>query len=509
MTRHERLTRLAIALVATALVAAACSPLASPAPTAAPVDAKPSVAAFPSAPAAAPASAATPALPRMELTGTFKLEPASGPWDTPVTATAAGLRAQTKYDLVWSTGKVQWKLSEDRSRYVGREAQPVQQILQTVTTDSAGAFSARFVVPRGFGYAHDVAVVDSAQVIRNKMLFNVDMETRITPTSGPVGTPITVEVRGIGYQAYQNSFQLTYDNKYTGWVSSITTDGYAKFVIPATGNPGVHIITLGHSEFGAPYMNPNQQPVVASRPFPKLPFTVTDGPAVMAPAAEKQGFATMPARPVEKGIWTDPYGATVGTAATLQGKGLPANADVEVLWTTQVGNRSVSGFEERTGSIGKARTDASGALAWKFNVPDDLGGEHTITAKIGSLEVAKTKLYILANAFPLTVDRGPSGTQTTVHLKGVGWTETEQIYHVVYDNAFTGYACAFQSKGDLTIFLTVSGDPGWHYIDLYPGIYQGEEKRPANYKMPQLTALDDHPGERMPIFRFAFFISAP
>lgn len=503
MTRHERLSRLAIALLATALVAAACSP--ATAPTTDPAGAKPSVAAAPPA----PASAATPALPRMELTGTFKLEPAHGPWDTPVTATATGLRAQTKYDLVWSTAKVQWKLSEDRSRYVGREAQPVQQVLQSVTTDPAGAFAVRFVVPQGFGYGHDVAVVDSDRVIRNKMLFNVDMETRITPTSGPVGTPITVEVRGIGYQAYQNSFQLTYDNKYTGWVSSITTDGHAKFVIPATGNPGVHIITLGHSEFGAPYMNPNQQPLVASRPFPKLPFTVTEGPAAMPSPAEKQGFTTIPAKPVTKGIWADPYGATVGTAATLHGSGLPANADVEILWTTQVGNRSVSGFEERTAPIGKAKTDASGTLAWKFSVPDDLGGEHTITAKIGSSEVAKTKLYIVANAFPLTVDRGPSGTQTTVHLKGVGWTETEQIYHVVYDNAFTGYACAFQSKGDLTIFLTVSGDPGWHYIDLYPGIYQGEEKRPANYKMPQLTALDDHPGERMPIFRFAFFISAP
>jgi hypothetical protein len=142
-------------------------------------------------------------------------------------------------------------------------------------------------------------------------------------------------------------------------------------------------------------------------------------------------------------------------------------------------------------------------------VPDDLGGEHTITAKIGDTVAAKTKLYILASAFPLAVDRGPSGTQTTLHLKGVGWTETEQIYHVVYDNAFTGYACAFQSAGDLTIFLTVSGDPGWHFIDMYPGIYQGEEKRPANYKMPQLTALDDHPGEKMPIFRFAFLLTGP
>ncbi len=141
--------------------------------------------------------------------------------------------------------------------------------------------------------------------------------------------------------------------------------------------------------------------------------------------------------------------------------------------------------------------------------PDDLGGTHTIAAKLGDKDLAKTSMYILANAFPLSVDRGPSGTKTTLHLKGVGWTETEQIYHVVYDNAFSGYACAFQSSGDLTIFFTVSGDPGWHYIDMYPGIYQGSETRPANYKMPQLTALDDHPGEKLPIFRFAFLITAP
>lgn len=463
----------------------------------------------PTAAATAAPKASVAAVPKMEVTGKFALEPMKGPWETPVTATASGLKPAARYDLIWTTAKAQWRLSEDRSKYAGREAQPIEDLLQKVTTDASGAFKVTFTVPRGFGYAHDVIVMDEQKVIRNKSIFEVDMVTTITPKSGPVGTPITIEVKGIGYQAYQNSFQLTYDNKYTGWVSALTTDGYAKFVIPATGNPGVHIITLGHSEFGAPYMNPNQQPVVASRPFPKIPFTVTEGSAVMPTPAEKQAFATIPAKPVDKGIWSDPYGAIVGTAAKLNARGLAANSDVEILWTTMVGNRSVTGFEERTKSIGKTKTDPSGAFAWAFSVPDDLGGEHTITAKIGDAVAAKTKLYILANAFPLTVDRGPSGTQTTVHLKGVGWTETEQIYHVVYDNAFTGYACAFQSAGDLTIFLTVAGDPGWHFIDMYPGIYQGEEKRPANYKMPQLTALDDHPGEKMPIFRFAFLITAP
>ena len=505
MPRHEHLIGLAITLAATVLVAA-CTTSSAVAPSAPQPSAKPAASASGGAAPTTAAAAPTPSQQPMEVTGKLALEPAHGAWDAKVTATATGLKPATKYDLVWTTGKVQWKLSDDRSKFLGRTASAIQKVLQSPTTDANGAFQAGFTVPQGFGYAHDVMVVDAQSVIRNKSLFDVDMVTTISPTSGPLGTPITVEVKGIGWQSYQNSFQLDWDNGYTGWVSSITTDGYAKFVIPATGAVGTHIITLGHSEFGAPYMNPNQQPVVASRPFPHIPFTITSGSAVLPEPAEGQGFATIAAKPVDKGIWVSPYGATVGMAATLNAKALPANADIELSWTTMVGNRSVTGFEERTRTLGTVRTDANGAFAWAFAVPDDLGGDHVLAAKIGDAIVAKTNLYILANAFPLSVDRGAAGTRTTIHLKGVGWTETEQIYHVVVDNSFTGYACAFQSAGDLTIFLTMSGAPGWHFIDMYPGIYQGSETRPANYKMPQLTALTDHPGSPLPIFRFAFLV---
>jgi hypothetical protein len=499
--------RVTVAIAAAIFLAACSTTQAPPAQSQAPtVTAKPAATATAAVASAAPSASIQP----MELIGKFALEPARGAWDAPVTATATGLKATTKYDLVWTTGKVAWKLSDDRSKYLGRDAKTIQKVIQSVTTDANGAFKATFTVPQGFGYAHDVMVVDEQNVIRNKSLFDVDMTTTISPTSGPVGTPITVEVKGIGYQSYQNSFQLDYDNGYTGWVSSITTDGYAKFVIPATGAVGTHIITLGHSDYGAPYMNPNQQPVVASRPFPHLPFTVTEGPAVMPTPAETQGFAQVAGKPVAQGMWTEPYGATVGTPSKLNAKALPANSEVEIFWTTQVGNRTVTGFEERTSSMGKVKTDAAGSFSWSFNVPDDLGGTHTITAKLGDKEVAKTTLYILAQAFPLDVTKGPAGTKTTLHIKGAGWTETEQIYHVVVDNAYSGYACAFNSKGDLTIYLTMSGAPGWHYIDMYPGIYQGPlDAKPADYKIPQLTALNDHPGEKLPIFRWAFFITAP
>ena len=102
---------------------------------------------------------------------------------------------------------------------------------------------------------------------------------------------------------------------------------------------------------------------------------------------------------------------------------------------------------------------------------------------------------------------GPTGTPVTIHLKGVGWTETANIYTVVYDNSYIGYACAFNSQGDVRIPLQATGDPGWHFLDLYPAIYRGEEQRPRNFLIPQLSYAADHPGEDLPHFRFAFEVT--
>ena len=64
----------------------------------------------------------------------------------------------------------------------------------------------------------------------------------------------------------------------------------------------------------------------------------------------------------------------------------------------------------------------------------------------------------------------------TIHLKGVGWTDFDNIYVATYDNAYMGYACGFNSQGDVVINFTAAGAPGMHLIDFYPGIYQGPEK---------------------------------
>ena len=106
--------------------------------------------------------------------------------------------------------------------------------------------------------------------------------------SGPLGTPISFVMKGVGWRELENSWTLTYDNAFTGWVSSVTTQGTARFTIPATGNVGTHVIAFIHGEFTFPYLNPEQNPR-PDRPRFTKEFTITPGDPVLPPPLEQRG----------------------------------------------------------------------------------------------------------------------------------------------------------------------------------------------------------------------------
>jgi hypothetical protein len=109
----------------------------------------------------------------------------------------------------------------------------------------------------------------------------------------------------------------------------------------------------------------------------------------------------------------------------------------------------------------------------------------------------------------MTPASGPVGTPITIHLKGVGWTEYDNIYVATYDNSYMGYACGFNTGGDVIIHMTAAGAPGPHVIDFYPGIYQGPQDQAQQlYRLPMLTYADDHPGNHIPALRFMFDVTA-
>jgi len=459
----------------------------------------------------APDSSAAPSTAPVHYVGTFGLVPERGTAGTLVHATGSGFPSNAELALGWNTVEGRWVLGGDADeQFLGRTFDPVEQSLGAVTTDANGAFTTEFRAPQGYGFSHDVTV-ERAGTVLNKAGFQLDPTVTVTPASGPPGTPIQITMDGIGWGDLQNSWLVTYDNAFVGWLSSVTTGGLAQVAIPATGGAGQHLIRIIHGSFTVPYLNIQQSPQ-PDRPTFDAEFTVTNGPAVI-PGAPRSLPPTPGLEPAGGGtaIWTDPASATVGTALTVHGRGFDPGAAVQLDWSTVVGNRvGGNGWDERVSPLEAVNAGSNGAFMVTLAVPNDLGGGHRISASVGGDSKAETSFVITPSAAEIEPSAGPVGSDIVIHLNGVGWTETANIYTLVYDNAFLGYACGFNSGGDVVIHLRASGAPGWHFIDLYPAIYKGKDiKGVDNFRIPQLTAAEDHPGEHLPIFHFAFEVQGP
>jgi hypothetical protein len=181
---------------------------------------------------------------------------------------------------------------------------------------------------------------------------------------------------------------------------------------------------------------------------------------------------------------------------------------VSLVWETQAGSRvTEAGYAPRETDIGTAKVGPDGKIAMPFVIPDDLGGLHAISIRARDTTLARTAFVVETSIVSISPTSGPVGTPVSIHLKGVGWTDYDNIFVVTYDNAYMGYACGFNSQGDVVVNFTAAGAPGTHLIDFYPGIYQGPEGGQQLYRLPQLTYADDHPGNRIPALRFAFEVT--
>jgi hypothetical protein len=203
-----------------------------------------------------------------------------------------------------------------------------------------------------------------------------------------------------------------------------------------------------------------------------------------------------------------PTQGPVLTRATLKASGLPANTALSLVWSTWEGSRvSGNGFAPKETELTKVVVKADGQLDVPLDIPDDLGGLHTVSIRSGDRTLARTYFVIETSVVSISPKSGPAGTPVTIHLKGVGWTDYDNIYVATYDNGYMGYACGFNSRGDVIVNFTAGGAPGVHLIDFYPGIYQGPEGAQQLYRLPQLTYADDHPGNHIPALRFSFEIT--
>jgi hypothetical protein len=424
---------------------------------------------------------------------------------------AAALPAGKTVDLTWNTVSGGWVV-EDYYHFRGKRYSESSTSLGRFTVDANGRLEGRFTIPEDYGGVHDViALADGKPVAQGGI--EVTQSFEMSPASGAVGTPIEIRVKGLGWRTMESTWVVNWDNHLVGFVSAAGTKGTAVARFRASGPAGSHVIKMLTGWQAKGYLNYEQSPV-AHLPRPEFTFDTTAGSAgqstTFSDPYPKQPIKAAELQIANAKLTLSPTQGPVGTKATLRGEGFPRGKTLQLVWETYVGSRvSGNGFAPQERPLGTVTVSADGRIDHTVATPDDLGGLHALMLRDGNTMLARSYFVTETSIVSISRTSGPVGTPISIHLKGVGWTEYDNIYVLNYDNAYMGYVCGFNSQGDVVINFMASGAPGEHVIDLFPGIYQGPPTEPQLlYLTPQLTYADDHPGNKIPALHFNFTVTA-
>ena len=476
----------------------------------------------------------------------IEVVPQQGPEGTPITITGKGLPANVSMPLTWSTADGYWKVGVDPTtvNYMGNGYLKYSVKLADITTDANGNFSFKTTIPRDFGGLHDIYALQGNVAIAHGG-FQMNPKLSISPKSGPIGTPITVEYSGMGPNLYTGGASVLWDNSYAGEAQGVWTRGYTKFTMRASGDVGTHYVALT-AGIGVQYMNIKQSPVPyafgskvafkvtkdAGAPKASIEFPETFQPADSSFHTTQSTAGTDTA---SKAVATlSANAAVVGEKVKLNVTGLSTTGAHQIVWASVIGNRvNCTGTcwiytAVNLGPNGTPLTASpvDGNLTSDVTIPDHLGGWHVIQIKSGDLIEAQVPVYVKESIFNYVDKKSgkvlsagiaaadtamtpelrdgsgvpkstfKAGEEFTIAMKGVGWTQLDNTLAVTYDNSYIGYGCGFNSNGYMVIHLVATGKPGTHIIDLNPVLYTNQPSfaNTAYGMLPFLSNMNDIPG---------------
>src|SRR5438093_9976323 len=153
-----------------------------------------------------------------------------------VRVAATDLPAGKTAELQWGTVAGGWVV-EDYYHFKGKKYKETTSSLGKFNIDSDGRLDARFVIPEDYGGVHEVtALVDGKPVAQSGI--EVTQSFLMSPASGPIGTPIELRVRGLGWRTMESTWVVNWDNHAVGFVSAAGSRGAAVASVRGAGTVG-------------------------------------------------------------------------------------------------------------------------------------------------------------------------------------------------------------------------------------------------------------------------------
>ena len=454
-------------------------------------------------------------------TGILKLSDEEGYVEDTITLMGRNLAANEEYDVLWHSSEGMWGVLE-ANEIVGPQYQPRTDHVMTVTTDADGRFEEEWEIPQDYGGEHTIDLQGSDGETVAKAKYTVTPWFEVDRTEVPLGETITVVGYGLGPNFLQNNYQITWDNGMVGFLTGVMNRGTAAAEVRAVGPVGKHPLQVWRNYRGVPFLQNNTQspfgPVAGGRQSEWIiEVTEPESEPETAWVDSTWDEAPIPTHLPDPDEETDaeleitPTSGKPGTDAFIEGQNFPPETEVELVWYTHEGHR-VQGIpitpEPRPGLLPTVETDENGEFQVEIEIPTDLGATRPITAEVDGRSVAVTGFMMQPKIESISPTEGPVGTTIEIKLSGIGWPMYENAYYFVYDNKPIGYVCGLEvDDGVIEVEFPAAGEPGYHFIDVYPGIFDMKEDKPDFVLKPHLSHANNHPVRPLPAIHFTFEVT--
>ncbi|MFB6094100.1 MAG: hypothetical protein ABEJ77_04075 [Halanaeroarchaeum sp.] len=440
-----------------------------------------------------------------------------------VTILGRNLPPNVEVELIWNTSSGSWGVLQG-NEVLGPQYATRTVTLATTETDGDGKFDRTFEVPEDYGGSHGIEVRSPDDAVLGRAELEVVPWFELQNESAPLGQEFTIKGYGLGPNPLTNNYQITWDNGMVGFMTGVLNNGTATAQVRAVGHVGTHAIQVWRNYRGVPFLQNNTQspygPVAQGRQS-KWTVEVTDPesrpPATWVDSQLDESPLEVHYPPIDEDTGADleitPTSGQPGTTAFISGSDFPANEEVNLVWHRHQGHR-VKGIEitpvPKPDVLPTVTTDESGSFQVEVEIPSDVGSTRPITAEVGGRSVAVTGFMMQPDILEMSPTKGPVGTEIDIKLQGVGWTIYENAPYFVYDNKPVGYVCGVDDddvNGVTHFKLQAAGEPGLHFIDAYPSIFETEDDEPDFEIKPHLSYLDNHPMRPLPAFHFTFEVT--